>query len=71
MQVHVIWSPAYEILLSRPFDILTQSIVRNFVNAEQTITVHDPNTRCTVTVLTMPHYLPCRNDDQEVMGFHE
>ena len=71
MQVHVIRSPAYEILLGHPFDVLTQSVVRNFMNAEQTITVHDPNTRHTVTIPTMPHHLPRRNDDEEVMGFHE
>jgi hypothetical protein len=71
MQVHVIRSPAYEILLGRPFDVLAQSVVRNFANAEQTITVHDPNTRRTVTVPTMPRRLPRRNDDEEVMGFRE
>jgi len=71
MQVHVIRSPAYEILLGRPFDVLAQSVVRNFTNAEQTITNHDPNTHRTVTVPTMPHYPPCRNGDEEVLGFRE
>ena len=43
MQVHVIRNPAYDILLGRPFDILTESVVRNFRNEDQTITIHDPN----------------------------
>ena len=71
MQVHVIRSPAYEILLGRPFDVLTQSVVRNFANAEQTITVHDPNTSRTFTLPTMSRRLPRRIDDEDVMGFRE
>ena len=34
LQVHVIRSPAYDILLGQPFDILTESVVRNFVNED-------------------------------------
>jgi hypothetical protein len=54
MQVHVIRSPAYDILLGRPFDILTESIVRNFANEDQTITINDPNTGQRATVPTLP-----------------
>jgi hypothetical protein len=50
LQVHVIRSPSYEILLGRPFDVLTESVVRNFNNEDQTITITDPNTgnQCTI-----------------------
>ena len=34
LQVHVIRSPAYDILLGQPFNILTESVVRNFVNED-------------------------------------
>ena len=44
LQVHILQSPAYDILLDRPFDILTQSVVQNFRNEHQTITIKDPNT---------------------------
>ena len=71
MQVHVIRSPAYEILLGQPFDVLTQSIVRNFANAEQTITIHDLNTHHTVTIPTSPCHSTRNQHDKEVMGFHE
>ena len=54
MQVHVIRSPAYDILLGRPFDILTESVVRNFANEDQTITINDPNTGKKVTIPTLP-----------------
>ena len=54
MQVHIIGSPAYDILLGRPFDILTESIVRNFANEDQTVTISDPNTGQKYTVPTFP-----------------
>jgi hypothetical protein len=53
MQVHVIRGPAYDILLGRPFDVLTESVVRNFRNEDQTITVHDPNTNQVATIPTV------------------
>jgi hypothetical protein len=53
MQVHVIRKPAYDILFGRPFDVLTQSVVRNFRNEDQTITVHDPNTNRVATIPTI------------------
>ena len=43
VQIHVIRNPAYDILLGRPFDILTESVVRNFANEDQTITIRNPN----------------------------
>jgi aspartyl protease len=53
MQAHVIDSSAYDVLLGRPFDILTKSVIRNFANEDQTITIHDPNTGQRVTVPTI------------------
>ncbi len=44
LQVHVIRQSAYDILLGRLFDTLTQSIIRNYADENQTITIHDPNT---------------------------
>jgi hypothetical protein len=46
--------PAYKILLRWPFDISTESIVKNFNNEDQTITIVDPNTACNVTIPTLP-----------------
>jgi len=58
LQVHVIRRPAYDILLGRPFDCLTESIVKNFRNEDQTITVHDPNTQRIATIPTIPRGPP-------------
>ncbi|KAF7344736.1 hypothetical protein MVEN_01634300 [Mycena venus] len=54
LQVHIIRNPAYDVLLGRPFDVLTQSIVRNFANEGQTITICDPNTGKLATIPTIP-----------------
>jgi hypothetical protein len=54
LQVHVLRNPAYDILLGRPFDVLTQSVVRNFPDENQTITILDPNTGRKATIPTIP-----------------
>ena len=54
LQVHILRNPAYDILLGRPFDVLTQSIVRNFADENQTITIIDPNTGRKATIPTIP-----------------
>ncbi|KAG5639896.1 hypothetical protein DXG03_002544 [Asterophora parasitica] len=50
LQIHVIWNPAYNILLGRPFDILTCSSVKTNSADETIITITNPNTRI-VTVI--------------------
>lgn len=54
MQVHIIRETAYDVLLGRPFDVNCTSIVQNFANEEQTITIHDPNSKRVATVPTQP-----------------
>jgi Aspartyl protease len=53
LQIHVIRSPTYHILLGGPFDVLTESIVKHFANADQTITIRDPNTGKVTTIPTI------------------
>jgi hypothetical protein len=55
LQVHVLRQPAYDILLGRPFDVLTELVVVNYSNENQTITILDPNTGCKATVPTVKH----------------
>ena len=54
VQIHVIWNPAYDIILGRPFNILTESIIRNFVNKDQTLMIPNPNTGLQATIPTVP-----------------
>ena len=51
LQVHVIEEPTYDILLGHPFDMLTESIIRNSHNEDQTITITDPNNSNHITTL--------------------
>ena len=52
LQVHVINKPAYEMLLGRPFDSLTKSVVENKSDGSQRITITCPNTKRKVTIPT-------------------
>ncbi|OSX55966.1 hypothetical protein POSPLADRAFT_1063179 [Postia placenta MAD-698-R-SB12] len=58
LQAHVIRNAAYDILLGRPFDVLTQSVVKNFADENQTITILCPNTGETVTIPTFEELIP-------------
>jgi gag-polyprotein putative aspartyl protease len=48
LQVHIMAHPAYKVLLGRPFDTVTESLVKNEKDGGQTLTLTDPNTgeRC-------------------------
>jgi hypothetical protein len=43
VQAHVIHNPAYDVLLGRPFGVLTTSHIKNYCDESQTITITDPN----------------------------
>ena len=43
LQVHIMSSPAYKVLLGQPFDIITESLVKNEKDGGQTLTLTDPN----------------------------
>ncbi len=52
LQVHVVKNAAYDILLGRPFSILTESKIDNRFNGDQLVTLTDPNSGKTVTLPT-------------------
>src|SRR5258708_16835302 len=54
MQVHILQAPAYEILLGHPFDVLTKSVVCNYSDENQNVTIRDPNTGRMATFPTNP-----------------
>ncbi|KAJ7049328.1 hypothetical protein C8F01DRAFT_1002508 [Mycena amicta] len=58
LQFHIVHNPPYDILLGRPFDVLTESVVRNYADEQQTITIRDPNTGQVATVPTLPRGPP-------------
>ena len=44
LQVHIVRNPAYKVLIGRPFDTHTTSVISNAPDGGQTITITDPNT---------------------------
>jgi hypothetical protein len=70
IQIHIIRSPAYDILLGRPFDTLTESVVKNYENEDQTITIHDPNTGKRATIPTAPRSRYRRVIEEAGEDFH-
>jgi hypothetical protein len=58
LQVHVVPSPAYDVLLGRPFEVLTQANFRNFLSGDQHLTITDPNNHRSITIPTIPRELP-------------
>ncbi|KNZ73967.1 hypothetical protein J132_09042 [Termitomyces sp. J132] len=44
LQIHVLWSSTYNILLGHSFDVLTRSMVNTLSNVEIIIIIMDPNT---------------------------
>lgn len=58
LQIHVIKRASYDVLLGRPFDVITESLVKNFADENQTITLLCPNTSEQITVPTMPRGCP-------------
>jgi Aspartyl protease len=60
-QIHVIRSPAYDVLIGRPFDVLTESEVKTFRDDNQTVTIFDPNSDRVIAVPTVPRSRPKYN----------
>ncbi|KAE9397192.1 hypothetical protein BT96DRAFT_941130 [Gymnopus androsaceus JB14] len=58
LQVHIVNSPAYDVLLGRPFEVLTQARTQSFLSGDQHITITDPNTEKIVTIPTVPREPP-------------
>ncbi|KAG5641419.1 hypothetical protein DXG03_005253 [Asterophora parasitica] len=50
LQIHIIWNPAYDILLGRPFDVLTCSSVKTNSANKTIITITDPNTQIVTAI---------------------
>lgn len=50
LQLHVQKSAPFEVLIGRPFDVLTESVIKNHANGNQEVTITDPNTgnKCTM-----------------------
>ena len=50
--VHVLNNPAYDVLLGRPFEVLTKSVAETLPNGKMLLTVTNPNTGKRSTIPT-------------------
>ncbi|KNZ80987.1 hypothetical protein J132_03404 [Termitomyces sp. J132] len=66
LQIHVLWSPTYDILLGCSFDVLTQSTVSTLSDIKTTITIMDPITGQRCTIPTFLHSKSKRNNCQNI-----
>ncbi|KNZ81498.1 hypothetical protein J132_00464, partial [Termitomyces sp. J132] len=66
LQIHVLQSLTYDILLGQPFNVLTRSVVNMLSNVETTITITDPNASMQQTIPTFPCGKSKRNNHQNV-----
>jgi hypothetical protein len=74
LQVHILRQLAYDILLGKPFDVLMESVVVNYRDENQTITILDPNTgkKATVPTVKRSSYRfseKCKQRDAKVQDF--
>lgn len=53
LQIHIFRESGPYIILGRPFDVLTRSIVQNYANGTQIMRIHDPNTGRMVLIPTI------------------
>lgn len=52
LQVHILESPPYRVLLGRPFDVLTSSTLKTHPDGSSELTINDPNMKKTAVVPT-------------------
>jgi len=54
LQVHILPNLLYQVLLGRPFNMLTKSQIQNSSDGGQTLTLTDLNSRAYIMLLTYP-----------------
>ena len=70
LQVHILEDPPYRILLGRPFDTFTSSLVKTNPDGSSEITLLDPNTKVTAVVPTYQRGMsPDELQKQNYQGF--
>jgi hypothetical protein len=68
LQLHVQKSAPFEVLIGRPFDVLTESVIKNHSNGNQEVTITDPNTgnKCTMGTYVRANRKRTRFDGTDV-----
>ena len=71
LQIYIMEKPAYQVLLGRPFETITESLVRNDKNGNQTLTLTDPNSGAKCTIDTHERGKePFKLEEPKTLDFH-
>ena len=70
LQIHVICAAAYDILLGRPFNVLTESVIKNFFDKKQTIMIVCPNIGQVTMISMVLRGPPKFHDKPSEQDFH-
>jgi hypothetical protein len=67
LQLHVQQRAPFEVLIGRPFDVLTESVIKNHADGSQEVTITDPNTgnKCTMGTHMRSNRRRLRTDNPE------
>jgi CBS domain-containing protein len=67
LQLHVVDDAPFQVLLGRPFEVLTESVVQNYQDGNQVLTITCPNsgTRCTVPTYRRGERLSLKSQPEE------
>jgi hypothetical protein len=67
LQLHVQRHAPFDVLIGRPFDVLTESVIKNHANGNQEVTITDPNTgsKCTMGTYVRTNRRRARFDGNE------
>lgn len=72
LQFHILEDPAYDVLLGRPFEIVSQAKLNSSTGGYVTATIVDPGTNQTMTLPTYKRgERPKQLSKPEPMGFHQ
>lgn len=71
LQVHILKAPPYRVLLGRPFDRLTRSVVKNAGDGSSELSLQDPNSGFTRVIPTYRRGEPPENLKPEGKDFQE
>ncbi|KAG5633496.1 hypothetical protein H0H81_007299 [Sphagnurus paluster] len=55
LQIHIIHNLAYDILLGRPFNVLTSSNIKTYPDGNTVLTITDPNSGDVLAIPTFAH----------------
>jgi len=71
LQIHIINNPSYKLLLGRPFDALTRSVIQNERDGSQLLTITDPASDIRIQMPTFARGKPPKIETETSQSFQD